>query len=159
MIKNLKKMLVLGAIMVIALLGFSQGTSNLKIGYVNWEKTVQSYYKWQDLQSLYQSDIQYYQNKINEMENQFKQLQQSGATDEELQQNYLRLQSTVNQYQQTLQNDYQTKIDSVVSEVEQKIGEYAKANNYDLIIYESAIIYVKDALDLTDVIISYINVK
>ncbi len=107
--------------MVIALLGFSQGTSNLKIGYVNLEKTVQSYYKWQDLQSLYQSDIQYYQNKINEMENQFKQLQQSGgATDEELQQNYLRLQSTVNQYQQTLQNDYQTKIDSVVSEVAQK---------------------------------------
>lgn len=159
MIKNLKKMVVLGAIMVVALLGFSQGTSNLKIGYVNLEKTVQNYYKWQDLQSLYQSDIQYYQNKINEMENQFKQLQQSGATEEELQQNYLKLQSTVNQYQQTLQNDYQTKIDSVVSEVAQKIGEYAKANNYDFIIYESAVIYVKDALDLTDVIISYINVK
>jgi outer membrane protein len=159
MFKNVKKMVVLGVIMIIALLGFSQGTTNMKIGFVNLEKTVQSYYKWQDLQSQYQSDVQYYQNKINEMENQFNQLQQSGATNEELQQNYLKLQTTINQYQQTLQNDYQSKIDSVVSEVAQKITQYAQANDYDFIIYESAVIYVKDSLDLTDVIISYINVK
>ncbi|HOB15664.1 MAG TPA: OmpH family outer membrane protein [Defluviitoga sp.] len=159
MIKNVKKMVVLGAILLFALLGFSQGTTNLKIGYVNFDKTIKNYYKWYDLQSSYQIDFQYYQNKIYEMENQFMQLQESGATDEELQQYLLKLQTTYNQYQQSLQEEYQTKIDSLVEEVVKKIAQYAEANDYDFIFYQSAVIYVKDSLDLTDVIISYINVK
>ncbi|PNR94674.1 OmpH family outer membrane protein [Petrotoga sp. 9PWA.NaAc.5.4] len=138
---------------------FSQTTQNLKIGYVNFSKTVESYYKWKDLESLYQLDLQYYQSKINELQEELNQLQRSGASQEVLQQNYLRTQQRINQYQQDLQSEYQRKIDSIASEVLFKISQYAKENQYDLILNENAVLYFKPEIDLTDKIIEYINKK
>lgn len=138
-------------------ISFSQTDSNLKIGYVNFEKTVESYYKWKDLESMYQIDLQYYQGKINEMEQQFKDLQSSGASEEVLQQNLQQLQTRVNQYQQELQNEYQQKIANIASEVKVKIAQYAKENGYDLILNEIGVVYYNPELDLTDKIIQYLN--
>jgi len=143
--------------MLFVAISFSQTVPNFKIGYVNFEKAVESYYKWKDLESKYQVDLQYYQGKINEMEQQFKDLQSSGATQEVLQQNLQQLQNRVNQYQQELQNDYQQKMANIASEVTQKIAQYAKENGYDLILNEVSVVYYSPELDLTDKIIQYLN--
>jgi len=138
-------------------ISFSQTDSNLKIGYVNFEKIAESYYKWKDLESMYQRDLQYYQGKINEMEQQFNELQSSGASEEVLQQNLQQLQTRVNQYQQELQNEYQQKMANIASEVTVKIAQYAKENGYDLILNEIGVVYYNPELDLTDKIIQYLN--
>ncbi|KUK14915.1 MAG: Outer membrane chaperone Skp (OmpH) [Petrotoga mobilis] len=144
------------AILVVAI-SFSQTGTYLKIGYVNFEKTVESYYKWKDLEARYQIDLNYYQGKINEMEQQFKDLQSSGASQEVLQQNLQQLQTRVNQYQQELQNEYQQKMANIASEVTVKIAQYAKENGYDLILNELGVVYYDPELDLTDKIIQYLN--
>jgi len=140
-----------------AVISFSQTDSTLKIGYVNFEKAVESYYEWKDLESMYQIDLQYYQGKINEMEQQFNELQSSGATEEVLQQNLQQLQTRVNQYQQALQEEYQQKMANIVSKVTVKISQYAKENGYDLILNENGVVYYNPELDLTDKIIQYLN--
>lgn len=155
-----KKILVSLVLIILGVsLAFSQTTQNLKIGYVHFSKTVESYYKWKDLESLYQLDLQYYQSKINELQEELNQLQSSGASQDVLQQNYLQVQQRINQYQQDLQSEYQSKIDSIASEVLSKISQYAKENQYDLILNENAVLYFKPEIDLTDKIIEYINKK
>jgi outer membrane protein len=91
------------------------------------------------------------------MEQQFKDLQSSGATEEVLQQNLQQLQTRVNQYQQELQNEYQQKMANITSEVTVKIAQYAKENGYDLILNEIGVVYYNPELDLTEKIIQYLN--
>ncbi|POZ88593.1 OmpH family outer membrane protein [Petrotoga sibirica] len=153
--KKFVSMMVFTFIFVV--ISFSQTVTYLKIGYVNFEKTVESYYKWKDLEVSYQIDLNYYQGKINEMEQQFSDLQSSGASPEVLQQNLQQLQTRVNQYQQALQDEYQQKMANIASEVTIKISQYAKENGYDLILNEIGVVYYNPELDLTDKIIEYLN--
>ncbi|KUK80862.1 MAG: Outer membrane chaperone Skp (OmpH) [Petrotoga mobilis] len=153
--KKFVSMMVFTFIFVV--ISFSQTVTYLKIGYVNFEKTVESYYKWKDLEVSYQIDLNYYQGKINEMEQQFSDLQSSGASPEVLQQNLQQLQTRVNQYQQALQDEYQQKMANIASEVIIKISQYAKENGYDLILNEIGVVYFNPELDLTDKIIEYLN--
>jgi len=154
-----KKLLisVVVVLMTFSVIAFSQEVSNIKIGYVTFEKTVENYYKWKDLQTLYQRDLQFYQGKINEMEQQFKDLQSSGATPEELQQNYQQIQARINQYDQALQTEYQQKMNQITNEVALKISQYAKDNGYDLILNEIGVIYFNPKWDITNDIIEYLN--
>lgn len=158
MIKSKKLLIsVVVVLMTFSVIAFSQEVSNIKIGYVTFEKTVENYYKWKDLQTLYQRDLQFYQGKINEMEQQFKDLQSSGATPEELQQNYQQIQARINQYDQALQIEYQQKMNQITNEVALKISQYAKDNGYDLILNEIGVIYFNPKWDITNDIIEYLN--
>lgn len=158
MIKSKKLLISLVVVlMTFSVIAFSQEVSNIKIGYVNFEKTVENYYKWKDLETLYQRDVQFYQGKINEMEQQFKDLQSSGATPQELQQNYEQIQARINQYDQALQTEYQQKMNQITNEVALKISQYAKDNGYDLILNEIGVIYFNPKWDITNDIIEYLN--
>ncbi|RAO99538.1 outer membrane chaperone Skp [Petrotoga sp. 9PW.55.5.1] len=121
------------------------------------KKLVENYYKWKDLETLYQRDLQFYQGKISEMEQQFLDLQRSGATPEELQQNYQQIQARINQYDQALQIEYQQKMNQITNEVALKISQYAKDNGYDLILNEIGVIYFNPKWDITNDIIEYLN--
>lgn len=158
MIKSKKLLIsVVVVLMTFSVIAFSQEVSNIKIGYVSFEKTVENYYKWKDLETLYQRDLQFYQGKISEMEQQFLDLQRSGATPEELQQNYQQIQARINQYDQALQIEYQQKMNQITNEVALKISQYAKDNGYDLILNEIGVIYFNPKWDITNDIIEYLN--
>lgn len=158
MIKSKKLLIsVVVVLMTFSVIAFSQEVGNIKIGYVSFEKTVENYYKWKDLETLYQRDLQFYQGKINEMEQQFLDLQRSGATPEELQQNYQQIQARINQYDQALQIEYQQKMNQITNEVALKISQYAKDNGYDLILNEIGVIYFNPKWDITNDIIEYLN--
>jgi len=129
---------------------------NLKIGYVNIEKVIESYTKWNDLQDKYKNDVDYYNSKINALKSEIDALQKSGDQTN-YNQKVQELQTRVNQYQQELQNEYGEKTNALIDEVKNIVVNYAKDNGYDLMVYDSGAIYASDLADLTETMINIVN--
>nr|WP_239525453.1 OmpH family outer membrane protein [Marinitoga litoralis] len=130
---------------------------NLKIAFVQMEKVTQSYYKWVDLQEKYQNDLAYYQNKINKMQEDYQNLKNSGASQEELAQKQQELQTRINEYQKAIQEEYSQKTNLLLEEVKNKVIEYAQANGYNLVLYEPSVLYADDLVDITPQIIELLK--
>lgn len=163
--KNFSKLIVvaviLAAFLFIPKIGISEQSKetgkNLKIAFVQMEKVTQSYYKWTDLQEKYKNDLQYYQGKIEKMQQDFENLKNSGATQEELSQKQRELQTRVSEYQKAIQDEYTQKTNQLLEEVKNKIIEYAKENGYNLVLYEPSVLYADELVDITPQIIELLK--
>jgi outer membrane protein len=83
-------------------------------------------------------------------------MQESGATEQQLQQKYQELQYRTQQYQQALQEDYTKKSDAIIQEVRELIGEFAKENSFDIVLFEQSVIFVSEKIDITERVKEYI---
>lgn len=163
--KNFSKLIVvaviLAAFLFIPKIGISEQSKetgkNLKIAFVQMEKVTQNYYKWTDLQEKYKNDLQYYQGKIEKMQQDFENLKNSGASQEELSQKQRELQTRVSEYQKAIQDEYTQKTNQLLEEVKNKIIEYAKENGYNLVLYEPSVLYADELVDITPQIIELLK--
>ncbi|WP_459995408.1 OmpH/Skp family outer membrane protein [Marinitoga arctica] len=163
--KNFSKLFILVVVLVTFLfipkVGISEQSKetgkNLKIAFVQMEKATQSYYKWVDLQEKYKNDLQYYQSKINKMQQDFESLKSSGASQEEISQKQQELQLRVSEYQKAIQDEYTQKTNAILEEVKNKVIEYAKSNGYNLVLYEPSVIYADELVDITPQIIELLK--
>ncbi|BBE30133.1 outer membrane chaperone Skp [Tepiditoga spiralis] len=143
---------------MVLLMGVVMSFSNeLKIGFVNLEKVTKSYYKWTDLQDKYKNDMAYYQNKIEKMKEELQTMEKNGASKEDLQKKYQEVQVKVNGYNTAIQKEYTTKSNGLISELKTFIQKYAQDNNYDLILFESSVIFASEKVDITDTILKMVN--
>ncbi|MDK2946296.1 OmpH family outer membrane protein [Geotoga petraea] len=156
--KKIRVLLLMTLVLSFSLLSFSAANTadGLKIGYVNLRSVTEEYYKWGDMQVNYQEDVKFYQNKISEMQTEFQGMQESGATEQQLQQKYQELQYRTQQYQQALQEDYTKKSDAIIQEVRELIGEFAKENSFDIVLFEQSVIFVSEKIDITERVKEYI---
>ncbi|WP_280998613.1 OmpH family outer membrane protein [Marinitoga aeolica] len=163
--KNFSKFLVVAVVLLgflfIPKIGISENSKqtgkDLKIAFVQMQKVTQSYYKWVDLQEKYKNDLQYYQNKINQMKQDFENLKKSGASTEELSQKQKELETRVSEYQKAIQDEYTQKTNQILDEVKNKVIEYAKENGYNLVLYEPSVIYADELVDITPQIIELLK--
>ncbi|SHE53680.1 periplasmic chaperone for outer membrane proteins Skp [Marinitoga hydrogenitolerans DSM 16785] len=163
--KNFSKFFVVAvvllAFLIIPKVGISEESKktgkDLKIAFVQMEKVTQNYYKWVDLQEKYKNDLQYYQNKINQMQQDFENLKKSGASQEVLTQKQQELQVRVSEYQKAIQDEYTQKTNKILDEVKNKVIEYAKENGYNLVLYEPSVIYADELVDITAQIIEMLK--
>lgn len=138
----------------------SQDQSRIsKIGYVNVEEVAKNYHKWVELNEQYLEDIQFYQRRISRLENEFIEYQQSGATQEQIQQKYIEIQTRIQEYQRVIQEEYSERTDAILNEVQGFVTNYAKENNFDLIVYEAGVVYASDFINITDSIKEIVNQK
>lgn len=163
--KNFSKLFVVAVVLLAFLfipkIGISEESKetgkNLKIAFVQMEKVTQSYYKWVDLQEKYKNDLAYYQNKINKMQEDYQNLKNSGASQEELTQKQQELQTRISEYQKAIQDEYSQKTNLLLEEVKNKVIEYAQANGYNLVLYEPSVLYADDLVDITPQIIELLK--
>jgi len=151
----MKKVVLLSMVLLMGIvMAFS---SELKIGFVNLEKVTKSYYKWTDLQDKYKNDMAYYQNKIEKMKEELQSMEKNGASQADLQKKYQEVQVKVNSYNTAIQKEYTTKSNDLIAELRDFIQKYAQDNNYDLILFESSVIFASEKIDITDTILNMVN--
>ncbi|MFH1771903.1 MAG: OmpH family outer membrane protein [Candidatus Omnitrophota bacterium] len=58
-----------------------------------------------------------------------------------------------------LQKERDEKMKLIVSDIEKTIGDYAKKNEYDLVVSKNAVLYSKETMDITSKILNIVNSK
>jgi len=157
-------LLIVGVIVVLLLgsfLGSQQEQPSMerqpKIAYVSIQKAVESYAEWKKLNERYMKDYQFYQQKLSELEDEWKKLKESGASSDVLRQKEQEILTKKQQYEQTLQQEYGQKSQEVIKAVAGKAADFARTMGYDILLNEQGALYVDPAFDVTDAFIAYLN--
>lgn len=160
-----KRFLLVVGITAVLLLGSFLGSQEEKpmmerqprIAYVSVQKAVESYAEWKKLNERYMKDYQFYQQKLSELEEEWKQLKESGASSDVLKQKEQEILAKKQQYEQTLQQEYGQKSQEIIKQVADKASEFARSQGYDILLSEQGALYVDPSFDVTDAFIAYIN--
>ena len=146
-------------ISVVAISESTQDASNpARVAYVDIQKVLQSTKDFTDLNSRLQEDTAFYQTQLDNLTTEFKSLQEAGASAEELSTRQDELLSKKTQYEQTLQNTYNAKLQIILESISKRIKDYSTFNGYDMIVNKEDVVYGNSAYDLTDKIIEYLKV-
>jgi len=135
----------------------SDSAQGPKLAYIDSTKVLQSYDKWINLQTKYQEDYQFYAKKLNELAAEINQLKESGASQEEINaktQEYVKKQQ---QYNQLLNDEYQTKFSEIEQEILAKIQEFAEIMGYDFVFNSKSMSYGSPEYDITAKFIEYLK--
>lgn len=152
--------LLAALVLVMALfLLYGATQQNAKIVFIDVNKVSQEYPKMIELNERYKADFQYYQGKLNDLMKEYETLQKSGASQAELEKKQADILARKQQYEQLLQNEYQSKMQQVLDEIAKKIENFAKMMGYDYILSKQSIVYGDDAYDITDQLIKYLKAQ
>lgn len=128
-----------------------------KLAYIDSTKVLQSYDKWIDLQVKYQTDVQFYQNKLNELASEINNLKESGASAQEINEKIAEYTQKQKQYSDLLNSEYQKKFAELEQEILQKIAEYAEIMGYDFVFNSKTMAYGNAKYDITAQFIEYLK--
>lgn len=157
--KNTTVLLAILVLVMMLFLLYGATQQNSKIVFIDVNRVSQEYPKMVELNKRYMADFQYYQGKLNELMKEYETLQKSGASQAELEKKQSEILARKQQYEQLLQNEYQSKMQQVLDEIEKKIETFAKMMGYDYILSKQSIIYGDDAYDITDQLIKYMKAQ
>ncbi|MFN3282622.1 MAG: OmpH family outer membrane protein [Pseudothermotoga sp.] len=157
--KNTTVLLAILVLVMMLFLLYGATQQNSKIVFIDVNRVSQEYPKMVELNERYKTDFQYYQGKLNELMKEYETLQKSGASQAELEKKQAEILARKQQYEQLLQNEYQSKMQQVLDEIEKKIETFAKMMGYDYILSKQSIVYGDDAYDITDQLIKYMKAQ
>lgn len=157
--KNTTVLLAILVLVMMLFLLYGATQQNSKIVFIDVNRISQEYPKMVELNERYKTDFQYYQGKLNELMKEYETLQKSGASQAELEKKQSEILARKQQYEQLLQNEYQSKMQQVLNEIEKKIETFAKMMGYDYILSKQSIVYGDDAYDITDQLIKYMKAQ
>ncbi len=159
----IRKVALVSVIVVLAVVfifaGAEKSQANLKIAYVDLARAAKEFKEMKELNQNYQSDLEFYNKKLKELENEIKELEASGAPQDEInkkKKEYLEKQQL---FQQLLQQEYQPKAQEILNKVITYAKEYAQEKEYDVLLTNNGAVYVSERMDVTDDFINYINSK
>ncbi len=157
--KNTTVLLAILVLVMMLFLLYGATQQNSKIVFIDVNRVSQEYPKMVELNERYKADFQYYQGKLNELMKEYETLQKSGASQAELEKKQSEILARKQQYEQLLQNEYQSRMQQVLAEIEKKIDTFAKMMGYDYILSKQSIVYGDDAYDITDQLIKYLKAQ
>lgn len=157
--KNATVLLATLVLVMVLFLLYGATQQNAKIVFIDVNKVSQEYPKMIELNERYKADFQYYQGKLNDLMKEYETLQKSGASQAELEKKQADILARKQQYEQLLQNEYQSKMQQVLDEIAKKIENFAKMMGYDYILSKQSIVYGDDAYDITDQLIKYLKAQ
>lgn len=132
-------------------------TNPAKVAYVDIQKIMQSTKEVTELNSRLQEDTVFYQTQLDNLSTELKALQEAGANEEELKTRQEELLAKKTQYEQTLENTYNAKLQIILESIGKRIKDYATFNGYDMIMNKEAVVYGNSTYDITDSIIEYMK--
>ncbi|WP_190810405.1 OmpH family outer membrane protein [Flagellimonas sp. S3867] len=146
-----------------------------KIGYVDNVKLMDGYQEKIDIEAKFKTKVealakkrdsisQAFQLELQAFQTKAQKMSQKNAQEEYglLQQRGQFVGQQLQQEEQQLQNNSQTEMDSLVSKVKGEIKTYGEANGYTYILgggAGGAVLYGKDAQNLTDAVLKILNDK
>ena len=136
----------------------ASGPSNpAKIAYLDLQKVLQSTKEWQDLNKNYQEDFAFYQKQLDNLTKEYQDMVKSGASSQELATKQQEILTKKAQYEQTLQQTYNSKTQVILDQIKKRIEDYATFLDYDLVLSNDSVVYGKGTYDITDMVIEYLK--
>lgn len=154
----MRRVVIVGLIFTTVLLFFYGSTaSNPRVVFADVNRVVQGYPKMIELNQKYAQDVQFYQQKLNELVADLERLQKIGAPQSEIEKKQSEILTRRQQYEQLLQSEYQPKMQAVLDEIAKKIETFARTMGYDFVIKKEALLYADDAYDVTEQLVKYLK--
>ncbi|MEN3009143.1 OmpH family outer membrane protein [Pseudothermotoga sp.] len=154
----MQRVFIVGLVLAVMLLFLYGSTaSNPKVVFADVNRVVQEYPKMVELNQKYAQDVQFYQQKLNELVAELEKLQKIGAPQSEIEKKQSEVLARRQQYEQLLQSEYQPKMQAILDELAKKIETFAKTMGYDFVIKKEALLYADDAYDVTQQLIRYLK--
>ncbi|MEW5894286.1 MAG: OmpH family outer membrane protein [Candidatus Omnitrophota bacterium] len=165
----MKKMKILTGIFVIIFLmtaSFAQAEVK-KVGYLNVRRVFDEYKKTQDYDKILEEQYNKYETERSAMVEKIQERQGklSLLKEDERQKAEEEIQTMINdlqQYDRAQQTDLTKKRDErirdIMLEIEQRVGEHAKSQGYDLILNSNVLIWQSEAItDISEDIVTILN--
>lgn len=154
----MRRVVIVGLILATVLLFFYGSTaSNPRVVFADVNRVVQEYPKMIELNQKYAQDVQFYQQKLNELVADLERLQKAGAPQSEIEKKQSEILARRQQYEQLLQSEYQPKMQAILDELAKNIETFAKTMGYDFVIKKEALLYADDAYDVTEQLVRYLK--
>ncbi len=153
-------------------LSFSFATGSfakdLKIGYVNTIEVFNEYQRTKDQDKQLevkkekaQETLEAREKEIQKIQNRLEVLKE-GEREKEAE----KLRTKMEEYRDIRQKEFtdikkerDEMMKKIIDDIDQTVSDYAKKNNYDLIVNGNSVLYGQKQLDLTDTILKIINKK
>ena len=151
-----------GMLFIILAAGDKENAS-LKIAYIDMPRVLQAYKPYKDLMESYQSDLNFYKKKLEQIQEEIKKLQDSGASQDEINKKKSEYIQKEQLFNQLLQQEYQPRMQQVQKELIEKAQKFAEENGFDVLLTNYppgvvlSVVHVSDRVDVTEEFISYIN--
>jgi len=151
-----------GMLFIILAAGDKENAS-LKIAYIDMPRVLQAYQPYKDLMESYQSDLNFYKKKLEQIQEEIKKLQDSGASQDEINKKKSEYIQKEQLFNQLLQQEYQPRMQQVQKELIEKAQKFAEENGFDVLLTNYppgvvlSVVHVSDRVDVTEEFISYIN--
>lgn len=154
----MRRVVIVGLIFAAVLLFlYGSTSSNPRVVFADVNRVVQEYPKMIELNQKYAQDVQFYQQKLNELVADLERLQKAGAPQSEIEKKQSEILARRQQYEQLLQSEYQPKMQAILDEIASKIETFAKTMGYDFVIKKEALLYADDAYDVTEQLVRYLK--
>ncbi|MDD4955527.1 MAG: OmpH family outer membrane protein [Candidatus Omnitrophica bacterium] len=139
---------------------------DLKIGYLNFLEVFNEYNKTKDYDEVLnkkaeakekelkvkESEIEKMQSKLNVLKDKEKAKEEKNF--QKVAQDFIQLkrQSLID-----LKKEKDEKMKEIIEDIDKAIKDYAKKNNFDLVVHGSAVLYGDNAMDITKDILKIVN--
>ena len=164
----MKKIFILVSFLVLVLFSLNVFSKELKIGYVDFLKVYDEYQKTKDYQEIIEKkriqkeedlkkkaqEIEKLQNKINLLKDKEKEKEKENL--EKLVKDFedMRRKSFLD-----LKKERDEKLKEILEDIKSVIDNYAKKNNFDIILNGEAILFGNNSLDITSDIMKLLKEK
>jgi Skp family chaperone for outer membrane proteins len=161
-----KSIIVLVALVIACSFCQVSFAKELKIGYLNFLEVFNEYKKTKDYDETLnkkaeikekelrgkESEIEKMQSKLNVLKDKEKEKEQKNV--EKAAQEFLQLkrQSLID-----LKKEKDEKMKEIIEDIDKAIKDYAKKNNFDLVVHGSAVLYGNNSMDITEDILKIMN--
>lgn len=150
--------IMVGAVGVIVVSESGVGPSEpAKIAYADMQKVLEATRDWVTLNTDYQKDTKFYQGQLDSLSKEYQDLASSGASQESLTQKQQEILAKKAQYEQTLENTYNAKLQVIMEQVNKRIKDYATFIGIDMVITSEVVVYGAATFNITDAIIEYMK--
>jgi len=153
-----------GMLFIVLAAGDKENAS-LKIAYIDMPRVLQAYQPYKDLMENYQSDLNFYKKKLEQIRSEIEKLQSSGASQDEINKKKNEYVQKEQLFNQLLQQEYQPRMQQVQKELIEKAQKFAEESGFDLLLTNYppgvvlSVVHVSDRVDVTEKFISYISSK
>ncbi|MFA6281224.1 MAG: OmpH family outer membrane protein [Candidatus Omnitrophota bacterium] len=140
----------------------------LKIGYINFLSIFNEYKKTKEYDDVLNKKTEEKEKQLKEKGAELEKMNSklSVLKDKEKEKEQQKLESAEKDFQQLrrqslldLKKERDEKMKEIIDDIEKTIKDYAKKNNYDLILHGSAVLYGDKGIDITDAVLKIVNVS
>ena len=146
--------------------GYVVSAAELKVGYVNLVKVFDEYQKTKESEQVLEQKGKQKQSELEGRVNELKKLRESlellnnqakETKAKELEEKSDEFQRLKTRSERELLRERNQLAREILDEVEQTVGEYAKANGFSVILDRRSLLYGEDGYDVTDEILRLLN--